>query len=41
MACLEHECMDCGEFWMDNDPRGICPECGSTDVHTDFDEEGP
>ena len=38
MACCEHDCAECGHFWMDNKPRRACPLCGSTRVSTHFDE---
>ena len=39
MACIEHECGDCGEIFMDNNSGGRCPTCGSHDVSSFFDEE--
>ena len=38
MACMEHDCIDCGYMEMDNS-RGpsICPKCGGDMRHT-FDE---
>jgi hypothetical protein len=37
MACMEHECMSCGAFWMNNKAWDVC-ECGSTNVRSLFDE---
>jgi predicted nucleic acid-binding Zn-ribbon protein len=41
MACMEHECADCGHVWFDNEPPAAspCPKCGSHDVSHFFDEE--
>jgi len=41
MACMEHECDDCGWFTMDNNARNpkYCPRCGG-DVRHYWDEEG-
>jgi len=39
MACLEHECLTCGNVWMDNRPYGECSMCGSTSFTNWFDEE--
>jgi rubrerythrin len=38
MACMEHECHECGYLWHDNTPRGNCPQCGAWDVGHYFDE---
>ena len=40
MACLEHECNKCNEVWFDNQHWSACPNCGSTDKRTLWDEEG-
>lgn len=40
MACLEHQCTLCGHQWSDNLLGGMCPECGSVNFATWFDEEG-
>ena len=40
MACMEHECDECGWFTMDNKAREpkSCPKCGGYVRHT-WDEE--
>lgn len=38
MACMEHECADCGHYDMDNRRWSRCPKCGSTRVTNWFDE---
>jgi predicted nucleic acid-binding Zn-ribbon protein len=38
MACLDHECVDCGFAWMDNQKAFGCPRCGGR-VSNDFDED--
>lgn len=40
MACMSHECLDCGEWWFDNEPRSDCPKCGSSNTIGFFDEKG-
>jgi len=41
MACIEHDCKECGAYWADNGPRyQDCPECGSHETVYTFDEEG-
>lgn len=39
-ACMEHTCLDCGWWTMDNHARGPlwCPKCGSDNIHHYFDE---
>jgi len=39
MACMEHDCRDCGEMWFDNKPDGECPKCESTNVAHFHDEQ--
>lgn len=39
MACMEHECLDCQ--WWDMDNTGgptLCPKCGSMNMRHRFDE---
>jgi hypothetical protein len=36
---MEHTCLDCEHSWFDNEAGGLCPECGSTDIQSLFDEE--
>ncbi len=39
MACMEHECLNCGYFDADNSPQwDSCPQCGSTNVVDICDE---
>lgn len=38
MACLEHECLTCRRVWFDNSHASHCPDCGSSDVYTTYDE---
>jgi rubrerythrin len=38
MACMEHECDECGHIWFNNKPGGNCPICGSPYVRHTFDE---
>jgi predicted nucleic acid-binding Zn-ribbon protein len=38
MACISHECYDCGEWWSDNSLHSECPKCGSWDSIGHFDE---
>lgn len=38
MACIEHECFECGHLWTDNEYANQCPECKSTEVSNWFDE---
>jgi len=38
MACMEHECCECGTIWFDNKRYGTCPKCGSSSVSDTFDE---
>ncbi len=39
MACMEHECLNCGYFDADNSPQwASCPQCGSTNVVDICDE---
>lgn len=38
MACCEYTCRRCGHFWCDNGAKE-CPECGSEDFATSFDED--
>jgi predicted nucleic acid-binding Zn-ribbon protein len=39
MACMEHECGECGLWWFDNRLKGPCPDCGSKIVISKFDED--
>jgi predicted nucleic acid-binding Zn-ribbon protein len=39
MACMEHECRDCGHVWFNNTAREKCPRCLGCDVANYFDEE--
>jgi rubrerythrin len=39
MACMEHECSDCGHVWFDNSTVRTCPVCGERGSNL-FDEEG-
>lgn len=39
MACMEHECCECGHVWFDNSMNRECPVCGSKDTTRHFDEE--
>lgn len=39
MACLDHECRECGEMWADNDYTSECPACGALNKTTFFDED--
>ena len=38
MACLEHNCNVCKAVWFNNDQSTECPECGSQNYNTFFDE---
>jgi predicted nucleic acid-binding Zn-ribbon protein len=39
MACMEHECLDCGHVEFNNKPGcGSCAKCGSQNVTSTFDE---
>ena len=39
MACLEHECLNCGHTEFDNHAHcGGCKKCGSMEVTTFWDE---
>lgn len=38
MACMDHECLDCGEWWADNSTDRECPFCGSMNTTMFFDE---
>ena len=38
MACLDHDCNECGYMWHDNIRFSNCPKCGSTNSHVTFDE---
>ena len=40
MACAEHVCR-CGHVFFDNGTNDGCPECGSSDYSTHFDEYEP
>jgi hypothetical protein len=39
MACMEHDCQDCGHTWFDNERAPPCPECHSVHVSHFFDEQ--
>ncbi len=39
MACVDHTC-ECGHVWCDNS-TGECPQCGSSEVSSHFDEPQP
>ena len=45
MACIEHNCIDCGYFTMNNNWKETeCPKCGSRmvrffDEYMDHDDE--
>lgn len=39
MACMEHNCLNCNNIWFNNAKSGNCPECGSDDTRSYFDEE--
>ena len=39
MACMEHDCAECGHVWFDNVPRRRCELCGSWNVAHFFDED--
>lgn len=38
MACLDHECVECGYSWMDNAHAYMCAKCGGRVTNT-FDED--
>ena len=40
MACMDHECLDCGEQWFDDKLHPACPneDCQSENVTNHFDE---
>jgi len=38
MACMTHECNECGAMWHDNKTHSKCPKCGSDDVYSEYDE---
>lgn len=40
MACMEHLCVKCGEFVLDNNPKRAAPchKCGSTRWISTWDE---
>lgn len=38
MACMQHDCADCGHRGFDNHSWKYCPMCGSKNVSNDFDE---
>lgn len=38
MACMEHECLQCGYIWFNNTYNSSCPECGSRIALHYFDE---
>lgn len=38
MACLEHDCHDCGHVWFDNNLSRRCPMCCSHNTSRLFDE---
>jgi predicted nucleic acid-binding Zn-ribbon protein len=38
VACMEHDCAECGATWHDNQRHPACPKCGSTNVSSHFDE---
>jgi len=40
MACLDHNCLRCGEGFYSNGDVERCPACGSTDFTSYWDEEG-
>ena len=37
MACVEHECQECGYFQIDNQRYSACPKCGGRITNL-FDE---
>lgn len=39
MSCMEHECGTCDHFWGDNSIAKTCPQCGSTNVSNENDEQ--
>ena len=41
MACMEHSCVKCGRFVLDNKPKPPkkCPHCGCEKFVTTWDEE--
>ena len=39
MACMSHQCKECDNEWFNNERYGVCPECGSSIVQHDFDEQ--
>lgn len=38
MACMTHECIRCGHLWFNNQKALLCPECGSDEIRSTFDE---
>lgn len=40
MACITHDCLQCGYIWHDNGEQKICPACKKDKVHESFDEAG-
>lgn len=39
MACMEHECRNCGHVEFNNRPTGgKCPKCGGADWRSFWDE---
>lgn len=39
MACMSHECGDCGHMWFNNASAWSCEECGSGRVSSFYDEQ--
>ena len=40
MACLEHQCLNCGWLDWNNIKLTFCPKCGSERITNAWDEEG-
>lgn len=38
MACMEHSCIRCDWYAMDNETHKVCPKCGAP-VRSFFDEQ--
>ena len=38
MACMEHQCRNCGNNWFSNASHAACAKCRSTNVAHYWDE---
>ena len=41
MACIDHECAECGWAMVDNNtrPPARCPKCGGVEFYSTWDEQ--